>query len=268
MKSILIIACAISFSAATEAKSQGNQRCKFVANYTKKPVWNDRVLGKSGPHDVGDYEQQIKGSLRYTSCTGKVYVVPNDTVVNGASIPRGAWTALGYTPWSGPLEEPSILHDYLCGMTAETSDKVHELFYETLSKAPIPRWKARAMYFAVKNFGPQWNASGNPANYPTYVEALMKIAIRLFRRNETIILNVEFETPSGPDYYNSNTRVPVTVFSLQKEEQSVWQDANENFISDTVRIDQIFNKIKNISPQDLNKLARDGSVRVRGHSDR
>jgi hypothetical protein len=180
---LVLLICLATMPSEAQAQGKG---CRFVGDPLLKPVWNDPVLGKTGKYDPGDYEMQLQGSLAYIECALTRHTVKAGTVVNGASIPRATWSILGYSPWAGPLQYPSIVHDDLCGKARFTSDRVHKIFHEALLHSEVPPLKAAIMYAAVQSFGPQWSTPGGPVTYPTYVEGTMRLIIRLLGKGEQI----------------------------------------------------------------------------------
>ncbi|MFM1815822.1 MAG: hypothetical protein RLZ98_2517 [Pseudomonadota bacterium] len=135
----------------------------------------------AGPYDPGDYEKKLLEDLTFVDCDGTRYTAKKGTVVNGASIPRAAWSALGYTPWSGKLEKPAIIHDDQCERVMMTSEKVHSLFHDGLVREGVSAWDAGFMYGAVRAFGPQWTEPGGKVHRPSWKEGVWN-GIQLIRQ--------------------------------------------------------------------------------------
>jgi hypothetical protein len=80
---------------------------------------------------------------------------PKGAVIDGASIPRIAWTAIG-GPFEGLYRDASVIHDVACDEKVEPWQLVHEVFYEAMLVSKVPELKAKLMYGAVYHFGPRW----------------------------------------------------------------------------------------------------------------
>lgn len=96
---------------------------------------------------------------------GRVYEidVPENYTFDGASIPRFFWRVIG-GPW-GPYRDAACIHDWLYsdgreaypGITRDTADAI---FLAILKETGISRWKAKAMYRAVRiGGGRPWRRS-------------------------------------------------------------------------------------------------------------
>lgn len=62
-------------------------------------------------------------------------------------IPRGGWG-----------KRASIVHDWLCDERPawSSSDLAADIFAEALELDQVPAWRRKAMVWAVRHFGPQW----------------------------------------------------------------------------------------------------------------
>lgn len=176
-----------SQNGAQTGAADADPLCAFTGAVRLEAVWHlPEYDNPSDPTDVGDYEMKLLGDITYRDCAGNRHLVKEGVVVNGASIPRAAWSLLGYTPWSGRSQRPAILHDHLCEDVLFTSDRVHELFYEALKAEGVADFDARLMYAAVLNFGPQWDTPSGTVRRPTYRGAVMRLMRKLLVRNLTI----------------------------------------------------------------------------------
>ena len=83
--------------------------------------------------------------------------VPKGFVTDLASIPKFFWRIL---PPFGLYSEAAVIHDYLyrCeGLTSyPTKADADNLFYEIMLDSEVKKWKAYAMFKAVRLFGPKW----------------------------------------------------------------------------------------------------------------
>ncbi|MFW8630834.1 DUF1353 domain-containing protein [Vibrio natriegens] len=80
---------------------------------------------------------------------------PKNWVVDGASIPKFAWSLIG-GPFEGKYRKASVIHDVECDRKIRPWESVHEVFYNAMRAADVPVVKAKIMYAAVYHFGPRW----------------------------------------------------------------------------------------------------------------
>jgi hypothetical protein len=92
---------------------------------------------------------------------GSSWVVPPDTVVDGASIPRPFWSVIG-GPFEGRYRNASVVHDRYCDTMERTWRDTHRMFYEAMRCKGVPSLKAKVMFYAVNRFGPRWPSPGEP----------------------------------------------------------------------------------------------------------
>ena len=76
-------------------------------------------------------------------------------IVDGASIPRFAWTIIG-GPFEGKYRDASVIHDVACDKEDRPWPKVHRAFYTGMLASGVGVIKAKIMYAAVYHFGPRW----------------------------------------------------------------------------------------------------------------
>jgi hypothetical protein len=177
--------------AAGESKKESNivKNCVFQGDLVFKSVWSDPRYSDSGKYDVGDYELEILSPYQYTDCAGVTHAVPSGFVFNGASIPRAAWSIIGFTPLSGALLGPSLIHDYLCEQIAFTSAQVHDLFYEAMIANKVDELSASMMYAAVREYGPQWNAPGGAVSHRKHFLPRFSTLVSLLRGRRLATIN-------------------------------------------------------------------------------
>lgn len=76
-------------------------------------------------------------------------------IVNGASIPRFLWTAVG-PPYVGLYRYATVIHDVHCVLKERPHQQVHQMFDDAMRDSGVPDWKRKIMARAVKWFGPKW----------------------------------------------------------------------------------------------------------------
>lgn len=107
----------------------------------------------------------------YTDSTGTEWPVPVGTIVDGASIPKVAWGAVG-GPFEGKYRAASVVHDLYCDRRARPSKAVHRVFYDAMIASDVPESQARKLYGAVKLGGPKWDRQAVVNNTMPVIEAL------------------------------------------------------------------------------------------------
>lgn len=94
---------------------------------------------------------------------GKPWTAPAGAAINGASIPRPLWQAVG-SPYVGKHRNISIIHDHHCVVKTEHWYRVHHMFYEGCLAGGMNEFTAKIFSDAVKLFGPRWDEEGR--NFP------------------------------------------------------------------------------------------------------
>ena len=126
-------------------------------------IWNpwakeatfDAIKLSSAPNSTcGTSEWQdwntftLTQDFSFSDPNGFSWTTPKGHTVNGASIPRWAWTIIG-SPFTGPYFPASVIHDhYVCERT-RTAHDTHRNFYYGMRANGVPWAKAQAMYWAV-----------------------------------------------------------------------------------------------------------------------
>lgn len=110
-----------------------------------------------------DFRRGPRGNLRLVTpldaiIDGRRYTVPAGFLTDGASIPPLMWPVVGH-PYSPSSLRAAILHDWMCrNPSAHTlpSPRVHRVFYDALRADRCAWLRARAMWLAVRLFGPRF----------------------------------------------------------------------------------------------------------------
>jgi hypothetical protein len=133
-------------------------------------------FGTFGPGPSGDIEDaepwsvfRLRQAFRFDDPNGLAWEVPAGTSVNGASIPRAFWTLIG-SPFTGRYFGASVIHDHYCVTRSRTAHDTHRMFFYGMRARDVPVAQAKAMYWAVATFGPDWalerGAEGPAAERP------------------------------------------------------------------------------------------------------
>ncbi|WP_247269129.1 MULTISPECIES: DUF1353 domain-containing protein [Pseudomonas] len=83
------------------------------------------------------------------------WLAPKDTITDGASIPRIAWSVIG-APFEGQYRKAAIIHDVACVEQTRSWQATHRAFYTAMRAAGVGESQAKIMYAAVYHFGPRW----------------------------------------------------------------------------------------------------------------
>ena len=100
-------------------------------------------------------KMRLLTEVRYVAPDGTRWAAPSSWIVDGASIPQACWSIVG-GPYEGKYREASVLHDYACDKKLATSQAAARMFYNAMRCSRVPKAKAKAMFYAVYHFGPQW----------------------------------------------------------------------------------------------------------------
>ena len=98
----------------------------------------------------------LLGNLRYRDPKGVIWNAPKGWTINGASIPRIAWTFAG-SPYDWPYRDASIIHDYYCDKMERSWETTHRVFYDAMITSGTSESEALIKYWAVYRAGPRWN---------------------------------------------------------------------------------------------------------------
>jgi hypothetical protein len=83
------------------------------------------------------------------------WVSPAGSRVDGASIPRWAWSIIG-DPFEGKYRDASAIHDVACDMKSRTWESAHRVLYYAMLVNGADPITAKVTYAAVYHFGPRW----------------------------------------------------------------------------------------------------------------
>ena len=92
----------------------------------------------------------------YVDRHGVRWDVPAGAIVDGASIPRPLWSAIG-GPFEDKYRAASIVHDWFCDVRSRLWKSVHRMFYEGMLASGVPVARAKLMYAGVYWGGPRWS---------------------------------------------------------------------------------------------------------------
>jgi hypothetical protein len=105
--------------------------------------------------DPDGRSMKLLEDFHYEDPNGMVWIAPKGSKIDGASIPRIAWSVVG-GPYSALYRDASIVHDVACREKRKTWEVVHLMFYYAMRASGVDEVLAKIMYTAVYFFGPRW----------------------------------------------------------------------------------------------------------------
>jgi hypothetical protein len=143
--------------------------------------------------------------LQYIDPACNVWEAPKESIVDGASIPKFAWSIIG-GPFEGKYRNASVIHDVACDQKKKPWEAVHEVFYNAMIASGVSSVTAKIMYAAVYHFGPRWPQTVTAVVRSRDVDSQIEGVRRMASRESSItayIREVEDflpdETAPGPD---------------------------------------------------------------------
>ena len=91
----------------------------------------------------------------YVDPSGMHWDVPAGYPTDGASIPAAFKPFIGGS-WTDKYVKAAVLHDFYIRRLTTNPESVHRLFFHALLASDLEPDRAKYMYWAVRNFGPQW----------------------------------------------------------------------------------------------------------------
>lgn len=115
-----------------------------------------RFIGKVVAEWLPDGRQmRLIEPFAYESPTAQRWDAPKGSVIDGASIPRAAWSFIG-GPFEGRYREASVIHDVACKVQDRPWQDTHLAFYTAMQANGVSPRMAKLMYGAVYLGGPRW----------------------------------------------------------------------------------------------------------------
>lgn len=99
---------------------------------------------------------KLLSPFAYIALNKVIWIAPTGAVVDGASIPKFAWSIIG-GPFEGKYRNASVIHDVACEKKNRTWRATHSAFYTGMLASGVDATLAKVMYAAVYHFGPRWN---------------------------------------------------------------------------------------------------------------
>lgn len=110
---------------------------------------------------TADRRMQLLEAFTFTDAAGRVWDAPEGHHVDGASIPRALWTAVG-SPYTGDYRRASILHDVHCDRHPQDGPERRagdSMFYAACRAGGCDRLAAKLLFLGVR-LGSSWARKG------------------------------------------------------------------------------------------------------------
>ena len=123
-----------------------------------------------------DRNMALLEDFSYTDPDGRVWLAPQTSVVNGASIPPTLWGMVG-SPYTGDYRRASIVHDVACGDPAVSRKDADVMFYYACLCGGCS-WLHASMLYAGVRIG-AWAAAALPLSSPVRTTVLYRVPLQL-----------------------------------------------------------------------------------------
>lgn len=134
----------------------------YASGALRSGRWCNNVRVEAFGDSAATRRVVLLSPLEWQDGNGRVHVVPEGFVSDGATLPPYVWWLMG-----GRLAldyiRPAIMHDFACTMRRPlyepTSVDAARRFYLGLRAERMADWKATLCHVAVRYRGPQWTSS-------------------------------------------------------------------------------------------------------------
>ena len=138
--------------------------------FKRELVFEEGLVQSPGEPDRRVTAQQFGFSDKWSTH----WDVPIGYATDGASIPPAFKPFIGGS-WSEQYVPAAVLHDFYIRRLTSAPETVHRLFFHALLAKGVAPDRAKLMYWAVRNFGPQWKSIDLAAYEKTRQEDLERI---------------------------------------------------------------------------------------------
>jgi hypothetical protein len=176
--------------------------------------------------DDDDRSMKLLEEFTYVDQHGFSWVAPKGSIINGASIPKFAWSIMG-GPYVGKYRKAAVIHDASCDLKIRKWEDVHIAFYNAMLASDVWLTKAKTMYAAVYFFGPRWIITIEEVSNKENVEVMVSSIKSGFTKNSVFDVKIQDHYAVMPGFDGT------TVTPTGKKEISVTvtpppQKMNEN----------------------------------------
>jgi hypothetical protein len=99
---------------------------------------------------------RLLDDFAYFDDRGLRWNAPKGSVIDAATVPRMAWTAVNARPFDARYRNASIIHDVACAEKRRPWQLVHAALYSAMLASEVPKYSALLIYGAVYHLGPRW----------------------------------------------------------------------------------------------------------------
>ncbi|MCG2584002.1 DUF1353 domain-containing protein [Massilia sp. TS11] len=99
--------------------------------------------------DGRDTQMRLLAPFSYTDPAGGEWLAPAGSVIDGASIPRTLWSAVG-SPYTGRYRRASIVHDVACCDLRVARSEADAMFYQACLAGGCTPAEAKLLYAGVR----------------------------------------------------------------------------------------------------------------------
>jgi Protein of unknown function (DUF1353) len=157
------------------------------SNSSLASEWGEYIGRVVAEWQGGGTEMRLVEEFGYKDPKGNVWRAPIGSIVDGASIPRIAWSIIG-GPFEGKYRDASVIHDVACVSKVAKWEDVHEVFYTAMLASGVDPLLAKVMYGAVYHFGPRWERKFRVRGVPsTDVDSRMRSYLSLSNESRQVV---------------------------------------------------------------------------------
>lgn len=109
---------------------------------------NPRTEWLTDPYSP-DRDMRLLEDFSYTDPSGKVWLAPAGSVINGASIPRALWSSVG-SPYTDDYRNASVVHDVACDDASIPRKNADVMFYNACLTGGCSKSQAALLYAGVR----------------------------------------------------------------------------------------------------------------------
>lgn len=120
-------------------------------------IFHAHFIGRAITEWLENESRKVKltEDFAFIDAQGIEWLAPNESIVDGSSIPRWLWSIFG-SPFVGKHRRASIIHDVYCVTKSRPHKQVHQMYLEACKTDGVNKIKAKLMYWGVKIGGPKW----------------------------------------------------------------------------------------------------------------
>ncbi len=96
-----------------------------------------------------DRNMKLLEDFSFIDPAGRVWLAAKDAVINGASIPRPLWSAVG-SPYTDDYRRASVVHDVACDTPGVSRKEADEMFFHACRAGGCSSIQARILYAGVR----------------------------------------------------------------------------------------------------------------------